>query len=101
MLENPGEPRPLLPPAADVHGYGEISILIGFMGIAVRDRMFLGMQDFDFVQTELNLTQILPNLLNFYPIYPNLPKFARLYPNFPKLFPNWPKFFRNLPKNIC
>jgi len=46
-----------------------------FDPIAVRDRTFLRMQDFDFC----------PNLISFtkvYPIYPDLPKF---YQNLPKL----------------
>jgi len=41
------------------------------MCIAVGDRMFLGMQDFDFC----------PNVIKFYPIDPNLIKFC---PNLPK-----------------
>jgi len=55
--------------------------------VAVRDRMFLGMQDLDFC----------PNLIIFYPIYSNFHKF---YPNLPKVCPNWPKFCPNLPKKF-
>jgi len=53
--------------------------------VAVRDRMFLKMQDFDYVLPKSN--QILPILLNLF-------KFAQFYQN-------WPKFCQNLRRNIC
>jgi len=46
-------------------------------GITVEDRMFLGMQDFDFCSNLIKFYQIYPK---FYPIYPNLPKFAHILP---------------------
>jgi len=67
--------------------------------MAVGDRMFLGMQDFDFLPKP---NQILPK---FYAIYPHLTKFyphlPKIYPNkLPKFYPSWPKFFSNLPKKL-
>jgi len=50
------------------------------LSITVGDRMFLGMQDFDFTK----FTQICPN---FVWIYSNFIRIAQIYPNFTQIRP--------------
>jgi len=56
------------------------------------DRMFLGMQDFDFWPNQFKFCQILfkfcPNFTQFTQIYPN---FIQIFSNFSKICPNFPK----------
>jgi len=54
--------------------------------IAVRDRMFLKMQYFDFFPNIIKFIQILPNLSKF---YPNFNQFSQIYPNFTAICPNF------------